>query len=187
MLRAVVVGTIPIVVVGVSVADLITESARTAPVAGVALGLGALVMIVSERTARGTRDELSLSWREALGLGVAQAVALVPGVSRSGAVLTVAMLLGLRRERAARFAFILGIPAIVAAAGRATLELAGQGLPPGTLTLFGIGICTSALVGYLTVKYFMRYLARYSLDAFAVYRFLLAASVLWWVVQGRSG
>jgi undecaprenyl-diphosphatase len=187
LLRALIIGTLPIVVVGLTVADLITASTRTAGVAGVALGLGAVVMFAAERTNRGTRDELSLSWREALGLGVAQAVALVPGVSRSGAVLTVAMLCGLRRDRAARFAFLLGIPAILAAAGREAVELAGQGFPPGTMTLFGVGIATSAMVGYLTVKYFIRYLARYSLDIFAVYRLLLAGSVLLWFVQGRLG
>ena len=187
LLRAVVVGTVPIIIIGVSVADVITTSFRTAEVAGVALALGALVMIAAERTRRGTRDEMSLSSREALGLGVAQAVALVPGVSRSGAVLTVAMLCGLRRERAARFAFLLGVPAILGAAGRATLELAQQGLPPGTLTLFAVGIGTSALVGYLTVKYFIRYLTRYSLEVFAVYRLVLAGAVLAWVIQGRPG
>ena len=185
LLRAVVIGTVPIVVVGVSAADLVTTSLRTAEVAGLALGLGAMVMIAAERGTSGGRDEMSLTWREALGLGVAQAVALVPGVSRSGAVLTVAMFCGLRRERAARFSFILGIPAILAAAGRATLELMGQGLPPGTLTLFAVGIGTSALVGYVTVKYFIHYVARYSLDMFAVYRLLLAAAVLFWVVRGR--
>lgn len=187
LVRAVVVGTLPIVVVGLTAADWITSSTRTAEVAGVALGLGAIVMIVAERTTRGRRDEASLTWREALVLGMAQAVALVPGVSRSGAVLTIAMLCGLRRDRAARFAFILGIPAILAAAGRAGLELLGEGLPPGAPMLFVIGITTSALVGYLTVKYFIRYLARYSLNVFAVYRLALAASVLVWVLQGRSG
>ncbi len=187
LVRSIVVGTLPIVVVGLTAADLITSLTRTAEVAAVTLALGAIVMLVAERQARGSRDERSLSWGEALGLGVAQTVALVPGVSRSGAVLTVAMLCGLRRDRAARFAFLLGIPAIVAAAGRAALELVGQGLPPGTPMLFLAGISSSALVGYLTVKYFIRYLARYSLDAFAVYRLLLASALLVWMVQGRSG
>lgn len=185
--RSVVIGTLPIVVVGLTAADIITASTRTAEVAAVALALGAVVMIAAESTDRGGRDEASITWREALVLGVAQAVALVPGVSRSGAVLTIAMFCGLRRDRAARFAFLLGIPAILAAAGRAALELLGHGVPPGALMLFVIGIATSALVGYLTVKYFIRYLTRYSLNAFAVYRLALAAAVLVWVVQGRPG
>ena len=184
LLRAIAVGTVPIVIVGLFLADLIATSLRTTGVAGLALALGAVVMVVAERSGTGQRAEVSLTWREALGLGVAQAVALVPGVSRSGAVLTVAMLCGLRRERAARFSFLLGIPAILAAAGSEAVELAGQGFPTGVLSLFVVGLVTSALMGYLTVRYFIRYVACYSLHPFAAYRLLLAAAMLLWVGWG---
>ena len=182
LLRVIAVGTVPIVVVGLLFADVISTTLRTAGVAGAMLAVGAVAIIAAERVGRQSRTEAAIGTGEALGLGVAQAAALVPGVSRSGAVLTVAMLLGLRRESAARFSFLLGIPAILAAAASETLELIPQGLPGGALSLFAVGLSTSALVGYLTVKYFIRYVARYSLNVFAAYRLVLAAGVVAWVV-----
>ena len=177
LVRSIVVGTLPIVFVGLLFADLITSQLRTPGVAAVALTVGALVMLAAERVRRATRAEMSLTSPEAFGLGLAQASALIPGVSRSGAVLTVAMLFGIRRERAARFSFLLGIPAIMAAAGTQTLELVADGLPPGAAGLFVVGIVSSAVVGYLTVKYFIQYLANHSLDLFAGYRLGLAACI----------
>jgi undecaprenyl-diphosphatase len=177
LVRSIVVGTLPIVFVGLLFADLITSQFRTPGVAAIALAVGAVVMVVAERVRRPARDETSLTGPEALGLGLAQAAALIPGVSRSGAVLTLAMLFGIRRERAARFSFLLGIPAIVAAAAKQALDLIAEGLPPQALGLFAVGIVTSAVVGYLTVKYFIRYLANHSLDLFAGYRVGLAACI----------
>ena len=182
LLRTLVVGTVPIVIAGGFFADAISSSLRRPEVAGLTLALGAVAMLAAERLGNRSRTETTLSLREALVLGMAQAVALVPGVSRSGAVLTVAMLIGLQRPCAARFAFLLGIPAIVAAAGKATLDLIDQGLPSGVFELFAVGTGASAIVGYLTVTYFIRYLARYSLDVFAVYRLALAGAVLVWMV-----
>jgi len=177
LVRSIVVGTLPIVVIGLLFADLITSRLRTPGVAAIALTVGALVMVAAERVRRPVRAETSLTSPEAFGLGLVQAVALIPGVSRSGAVLTLAMLFGIRRERAARFSFLLGIPAIMAAAAKVGLDLVAEGLPPGASGLFGVGIVTSAVVGYLTVKYFIQYLANHSLDLFAGYRFGLAACI----------
>ncbi len=178
VLRAIAIGTVPVAVVGLAAADAVTGSLRTAGVAGITLAAGAAVMLVAERLRRRTRDETTLGPWEALGLGVAQASALVPGVSRSGAVLTVAMLLGLRRERAARFAFLLGIPAIMAAGAKATLDLVTEGVPPGGIVLMGIGGVSSAVVGYLTISYFIQSVSRRSLDPYAVYRLALAGAVV---------
>lgn len=186
LLRSIAIGTVPILVVGLLAADLITGWLRSAEVAVFALGFGGIIMIAAERIGTGSRSENSLTWREALGLGVAQAVALVPGVSRAGAVLTVAMFFGLRRERAARFSFLLGIPAILGAAGRSAIELVEVGMPSQLLVLFAVGVTTSAVVGYVTVKYFIRFVANFSLNVFAVYRLVLAATVLVWILQGRS-
>ena len=177
LVRSIVVGTLPIVCIGLLFADVITSQFRTPGVAAIALAVGALAMVGAERVRRPTRVETSLTGPEAFALGLAQAVALVPGVSRSGAVLTLAMLFGIRRERAARFSFLLGIPAIMAAAAKQVLDLAAEGLPPGALGLFAVGIVTSAVVGYLTVKYLIQYLANHSLDLFAGYRLVLAAGI----------
>ena len=178
LVRSVAIGTIPVVIVGLFFTDFITSALRTAGVAVIALAVGAVVMFAAERMRSRSRAETMLTGAEALGLGLAQAVALIPGVSRSGAVLTVAMLFGVRRERAARFSFLLGIPAITAAAGRQVLDLAVVGLPSGAPALFAIGIVSSAIVGYLTVKYFIQYLGGHSLDVFAAYRLILAVGIV---------
>lgn len=172
------IGTIPVAVVGLLFADVIRSSLRTPAVAAAALALGAVVMMVAERVGSRSRTEESLTHVEAFGLGLAQAAALVPGVSRSGAVLTLAMLFGLRRDRAARFAFLLGVPAILAAAGKESLELSAVGVPTDALALFAVGMVSSAVVGYITVKYFIRFLAVNSLYAFVIYRFVIATMIL---------
>ena len=120
---------------------------------------------------------------EAFWLGCAQAVALIPGVSRSGVTITFALLFGLRRADAARFIFLLAIPAILAAAVNEGVKVLKAGLDAGMATLFAIGIVSSAIVGYLAVKFFIRYLANHSLDVFAWYRLALAGAVVMWLVR----
>ena len=142
-------------------------------------------MLAAERAGRrgrarasGAGQDDTLGWAPSLGLGVAQAAALVPGVSRSGAVLTVAMLIGVRRPSAARFAFLLGIPAIAGAGAKGMLDLGAGGVPPGGLAALGVGALASGLVGYVAIAGFLRYVARHTLDAFALYRIGLSAAVL---------
>ncbi|MBI2833628.1 MAG: undecaprenyl-diphosphatase UppP [Acidobacteria bacterium] len=180
--RLIVVGTIPIVVVGVLFDDYVESRLRTVTVATAMLALGALLMLMAERAASRRRGPSSLKVGDATAIGFAQAAALVPGVSRSGATIAVGLLLGLHREAAARFSFLLGIPAIVAAAAKEALELHPGTVDTQSAAVFGVGLGVSAVVGYLTVKFFLRYLARHSLDAFAYYRLLLAAIAMAWVV-----
>ncbi len=176
-------GTIPIVLVGLAFTDVIEVRLRTPAVAAMALGIGAGALMVAERVGSRSRTEASVTIPEAVALGFAQAAALVPGVSRSGATIALAVLLGLRRDAAARFTFLLGIPAIVAAAAHAGLDLVGRPLDVRVLSLFAVGIVTSAAVGYVTVKYFIRYVAGHSLDPFAWYRLALAACAGLWLVS----
>ena len=188
LLRSLALATVPVVVVGLAAGDAIAGTLRTPEVAAASLAAGACIMLAAERAGRGRgRQRASasgygggeaLGWGPSLGLGIAQAAALVPGVSRSGAVLTVAMLVGLRRESAARFAFLLGIPAIAGAGAKGMLDLAAGGAPPGGLAALGIGALASGLVGYVAIAGFLRYVARHTLDAFALYRIGLSAAVL---------
>lgn len=177
------VGTIPVVIAGLTVNGFIEESMRTPVVAAVTLAAGSLLMFGAEYVGTRTRRDATLSTAEAFGLGWAQAAAMVPGVSRSGATISVAMLFGLRREDAARFSFLLGVPAILAAAGHEGLKAAKTGLSGDDAMLFAVGMISSAVVGYVTVKYFLQYLAGHSLRPFAWYRLALAASVLVWLVR----
>lgn len=183
--RLIVVGTLPVVVVGLLFADAIETTLRSPAVVAAALALGAFGLIVAERLGARRRGEDTVGYGEALAIGVAQASALIPGISRSGATLTVAMLLGLRREAAARFVFLLSLPAVLAAAIKEGLEFADVGIEGLPVTLFAVGLVVSGVVGYITVKYFIRYLVDHTLHAFAAYRLALAAVTVAWLVLGR--
>jgi undecaprenyl-diphosphatase len=185
LLRLLAVGTLPVVIVGLLWADLVEARLRTPVVAAWTLAGGALGLFLAERLGSRRRDERGITAAEAVALGVAQASALVPGVSRSGATIMLGMFFGLRREAAARFSFVLGVPAILAAAGREGLELARLGLDAQTGRLFVIGMVTSGVVGYLTITYFIRYLVHHRLDVFAWYRLGLAACVVVWLAGGH--
>jgi undecaprenyl-diphosphatase len=182
-----IIGTIPAILVGLAFNAVIEERLRTPQVAAVTLGLGALGFFAAERVGAKRRDDASLTMMEAFWIGCAQAVALVPGVSRSGATITLGLFLGLRRAEAARFIFLLAIPAILAAAAHEAPKVLRAGLAGETGWLFLIGVVTSALVGYLAVKYFIRYLGRHTLDGFAWYRLALAASVVVWLFTRGAG
>jgi undecaprenyl-diphosphatase len=179
--RLILVGTIPIVIVGALFADVIETSLRSPLVVAVTLVIGGIGLIVAEQVGARNRDVNRLGYGGALIVGVAQAAALAPGISRSGATITAAMLLGLERHTAARFVFLMSLPAIVAAAAKEAITLRGVGLAGVPVSLFAVGFLVSAVVGYLTVKYFMRFLVTHSLSGFAYYRFALAAVTVAWL------
>jgi undecaprenyl-diphosphatase len=179
--QRIVVGTIPVVIVGLTLNDFIENTLRTPAVAAGALAVGAAVMFAAERIGVSRRGEETVSWLDAIAIGCAQASALIPGVSRSGSTIAIGMLLGLRRDAAARFTFLLAIPAMVAAAAKEALELRHMALPDGSATVMLVGVVVSAAVGYLTIKYFLRYLAGHRLDVFAYYRWALAAGTVVWL------
>lgn len=183
MMRLIAVGTIPVVIVGLAFNDLIEDVLRTPVVTAVTLTLGAVGMLIAERLGERRRNENDLTFMESALIGCAQASALVPGISRSGATITVGMFLGIRRDAAARFTFLLAIPAMVAAAAKEGLELTDMPLPPGSVQLMAVGMIVSAAVGYLTIKYFLRFLASNRLDVFAYYRLLLAAVTVAWLIR----
>lgn len=181
LVQLIAVGTVPIVIVGSLFTDTVEAVVRTPAVAAGALAVGAVAMLVAERLGSRTRSESSLRWTDALAIGCAQAAALIPGMSRSGSTIALGMLLGVRRDAAARFTFLLAIPAMLAAAGKESLELAELQVTGDLVLLFLVGIVVSALVGYFTIKYFLRFLARHRLDGFAVYRLALSAATVIWL------
>jgi undecaprenyl-diphosphatase len=144
----IVIGTIPIVIVGLTLADVIEASMRTPFVAACALLAGAALLLAIERLGGAGRDESALGAGGALLIGIAQSVALIPGVSRSGATIAAGMAVGLRRDVAARFTFLLSIPAILAAAAKEALELRHSTFGASDLTLFAVGhgdVCRGGL------------------------------------------
>jgi undecaprenyl-diphosphatase len=181
LLRLILIGTLPAAIVGIIFNESIEAHLRTPFVAAVALALGALALFAAERLGTKDRSGDTLTPLDALWIGCAQAAALIPGVSRSGVTITVALLIGLRRTDAARFVFLLAIPAIIAAAGSEGVHVWRAGVTPELGVLFAIGITTSAIVGYYAVKSFISYFSRHSLDLFAWYRLAVACSVMIWL------
>jgi undecaprenyl-diphosphatase len=181
LMQRLVVGTLPILVVGLLFNDYIEQTLRTPRVAAWALAIGAGVMFGAERLGSHLRAEGSVTWFDAVLIGCAQACALIPGVSRSGATISIGMFLGLRRDAAARFTFLLAIPATLAAAGKESLELGHMGISGANARLMIIGVLVSGVVGYITIKYFLRFLAGHRLDVFAYYRWALAAVTFVWL------
>lgn len=175
---AVLVGTLPIVILGALFADYAENELRSPLViASTTIGFG-LLLWVADRWGRGERDELSLGLRAALLIGIAQAVAMVPGTSRSGITITAALLLGLSSTAAARFSFLLSIPAITLAGGWQALELALAGVDAH----WGV-LVTAALVSgvsaYLCIGFFLALLRRVGMTPFVIYRLLLGGMLLW--------
>ena len=181
--RLILLATAPVVPLGLLLSGHI-DRLRGPAVVAAALAAGAVAMLWADRDRPGPRRASSLSVVEALVLGCAQAAALVPGVSRSGAIITAALLLGLSRPEAARFAFLLGIPAIAGGGLQAARMLGGDGLAANAPALLA-GLVTSGVVGYLAVAGLLRYLSRHSLAAFAWYRLAVAAALAFGLAFGR--
>jgi len=180
LMRLIVIGSIPAVIVGGLFADAIEERLRTPLATVLTLVLGSIVFLIVEHMGESTRTrtDKDLTVTDAVVVGVAQATALAPGISRSGATITAGMLMGVRRLDAARFSFLLGIPAILGAAAKEGIKLRHMGMTAEMGQLFLVGIASSAIVGYLTVRYLLRFLATHRLDLFAYYRLALAL-VVW--------
>lgn len=181
--RLIIAGTIPIVIVGGLFADVIEAQLRSPLVVAVTLTIGGVGLLIAERLGRKSREARTLGYGEAVLIGVAQAAALAPGISRSGATLTMAMLLDVQRASAARFVFLMSLPAIVAAAVKEAIDVSAVGMAGLPVTILAVGLVTSAIVGYFTVKFFVRYLASHSLTVFAYYRFALAAITVAWLLM----
>ena len=176
-------GSVPIVVAGVLGKDYITGPLRSLFVVSAALFGVALLMWWADRRGGGHRAMEEITWVHALAIGLAQACALVPGVSRSGATITCALFLGFARPAAARFSFLLGIPAI-AGAGFFELEDAASSLGKDGWVALVVGTVTAAVAGYLSVAWLLRYLARRTLVPFCIYRVALAAILIALVATG---
>ncbi len=176
-------GTLPIVVLGLGFKDFITGDARSLYVVGTALLVVGIVMYAVDKNARDERLMDALDLRDAVLIGLAQACALVPGVSRSGATIIAALMLGMRRSDAARFSFLLGIPAI-AGAGLLELPDAIGALGSEAWLPITVGVGVSFISGYASIAWLLRYLQRNRLTPFAMYRAILGIVILTLCIAG---
>jgi undecaprenyl-diphosphatase len=174
----VIIGTIPVGLAGVVFGDFIQLMLRNPLfVASMLAGFGVL-MWLADWLAAERRDEYSIGWRDALLIGCAQALALMPGTSRSGVTMTMARTLGLTRVAAARFSFLLAVPGIAMAGGWEFMQLVtgpGDGVD---WRVIGLAVAVSALTGYLCIHVLLKVIGRIGLLPFALYRLALAAVIL---------
>jgi undecaprenyl-diphosphatase len=173
------VGTVPIVILGLVLKKHIETDLRSLYViAGTLIAIG-IVMAVIDRHAAGRdgRTLATITYQDAILIGLAQTLALVPGVSRSGATICMALLLGFTRSDAARFSFLLSIPAVAGAgileARKAFTELGSSAIPA-----LAVGTGVAAVVGYASIAWFLRWLGSHQLIGFAVYRIIAGIALL---------
>ena len=181
-----VLGTIPAGVAGILLEPLVEDQFRDPVVVGVMLIVFCIPMLLAEALGSRTRDISQSGPLDALLIGVAQAVALIPGVSRSGITISAGMFAGFRREEAATFAFLLSAPIIAAAGGKQVFGLlrgAEEGATAG-IEVYAVGLITAALVGYAAVAFLLRFLRTNSLHAFVYYRVVVGVLVLVLVAAG---
>jgi undecaprenyl-diphosphatase len=173
----VVLGTVPVALAGLLLSDVIETHLRSPLVIALAtIGFGVLLGVADLR-GRQVRREDSLSIVDVVWIGLAQALALIPGTSRSGITMTAALALGLTRTAAARFSFLLSIPVILMAGGHETLQLVQQ---TGPVDWGGIllGTLVAAVSAYLCIHFFMRLIERVGMMPFVIYRLLLGVFLL---------
>src|SRR4028118_1106750 len=179
MAYLIIAATVPAAVIGFFLEDFFEGPAVRSPwVVVFNFVLIGVLFIVGEVVGKRTRRASKLRFGEAAGIGLAQAAALVPGVSLSGATITLGLFLGDRREEAARFSFLMSVPIIAGAGGLQLAEVITSSMSTHEWLLFVTGFVTSAFVGYFTIQFLLYYLTRHSLRAFAYYRFAVAAVVV---------
>lgn len=172
-------GTVPVGVAGLLLKDAAETVFRTPWVIGTMLIVVGLLMAWAERRARFVRTVGEVTWADALAVGAAQALAVVPGTSRSGITLVAGLFRGLDRASAARFSFLLGTPAIAAAAADAFLDLyRAGGIPAGERATFYFAMAVSAGVGCAVIAWFLRFLRHRTLRFFVAYRVAFGILIL---------
>ncbi len=173
----VLIGTLPVGVAGLLFEHVIADYLRSPLVIATTTIVFGMLLWLADSRKHEQRDEYSIDWRYALLIGGAQALALIPGTSRSGITITAALLLGLNRQASARFSFLLSIPVIVLAGSYETLGYIGVASMADATDLLA-GASVSAISAYLCIHYFLKLLDRISMMPFVLYRMILGVFLL---------
>lgn len=181
----IIIGTIPVVIVGLAFKKQIEGSfTKNLWIIATMMIVVALLLILAEVVGKRKRRLQDLGLGDALAVGFAQCLALIPGSSRSGSTMMAGLFVGQTRETAARFSFLLSIPAI-AASGVLELFEAIEKLPPGSLANLAVGTVVSGVVGYLSIWFLLRFLRTHSTGVFIGYRILVGGAILIMLLTGR--
>ena len=178
-----IIATVPACIAGLALNDLVeTELRHLGVLAATTIGFG-LLLGWADRFHRHRLELENIRWREALIIGLFQALALIPGTSRSGITITAGLMLGLKREAAARFSFLMSIPIIVAAGSLKTVELA-QSERATDWSLLVLGTAVAGVTAYLCIRWFLALVERIGMMPFVIYRLVLGALLI--VVMVRT-
>jgi undecaprenyl-diphosphatase len=175
--------TIPAGLAGLFFADVVEEAFSSPLLAGIALLVTAGLMLLAERVSQNIGDDHDITFVTALVMGLMQVLAMLPGISRSGSTISGGMLRHLRREAAAKFSFLMSVPIMLAAGGLSTYQMVTEVADLGAfLPIMAIGFLTALVVGYIAIRWLLKFLARNSLVYFSVYCFLLGGLtiIMWW-------
>jgi undecaprenyl-diphosphatase len=171
-----IIATIPISIFGLAFKDQIETSARDLYLIGTALIVLGLILLAAERFGTRTREFGDVRLRDATVVGFAQALALIPGVSRSGSTITAGLFLGLRRETAARFSFLLSVPAVVLSGVFELTEFSGAS--GSDLAALVVATAFAFVAGYAAIAFLLRFLVTHTTKVFVAYRVVLGAAVI---------
>jgi undecaprenyl-diphosphatase len=170
-------GTIPVGLVGLLFKDTIETAFRNPLLVAANLAIFGVLLWLADRYGRRERDERSVGWKDAVVIGCAQALALVPGTSRSGVTMTAALAMGLTRPAAARFSFLLSVPAVTMAGLMSVVDFV-QAPDHANWGPTLLAVVVSAITGYFTIHYLLKFIARVGMLPFLIYRLVLAAIVV---------
>ncbi|ASK33765.1 undecaprenyl-diphosphate phosphatase [Alloalcanivorax mobilis] len=177
----VVLATLPAVLGGFLAKDLIEHQLRSAWVIATTTVVFGVLLWLADRAGKRTRGMDSMGVRSALLIGLAQAVALIPGTSRSGITMTAALALGFRREQAAHFSFLLSVPVILGAGLLKIVDLV-ESSTPVHWGYMALGVVVSAATAYVTIVFFLKLLERLGMFPFMVYRLILGGALFLWLI-----
>jgi len=170
----IIIATIPAAIIGFLGEDIITTYFRSTYVVVIMLIIVGVLFIASEKIGKQIKDYKELTWKTALLIGLFQAIALIPGTSRSGITIVAGLLVGLKRQAAIKFSFLISLPIILGANLFKLPDLLASGLGLSEYIVLLVAFLAALFSGLVAIKYFLRFSARYSLHAFAYYRFALA-------------
>jgi undecaprenyl-diphosphatase len=179
----VILGSIPIVLLGLLFQNAIDSALRNLWITAAMLAGFGLVIGVADRLARNVRPLESLTWGHGILFGLAQSLALVPGVSRSGATISAGLALGYTREAAAKYSFLLAVPAVVGSGLFKLAAISADPVPPAWGPIL-LATVVSFVIGYVVIAWLLRYISTHNFMPFVLYRIALAVVVAVLLVTG---
>lgn len=171
--------TIPIGLAGLLFSSFISDYLRTPKVIAFSMIIFAIFLGIADKYGRKTRQELQITWKDAVLIGLAQIFALIPGASRSGTTMMAGLFMGLSREASARFSFLLSIPVVILAATYEVSKMTAQDWATTDINMLLLGISISAITGFACIHIFLKLITRIGMMPFVIYRLFLGVFLLY--------